>query len=250
MDPAAVEIGRTLRDARERQGLELGDAERATRIRASYLAALEDERFDRLPERAYAKSFLREYARFLGLDDRRLAVAFDALIPASELPDPVPAMIERRPMRPRLRPVALTVSALAAAVVGVLAWQLGGPDHTAAPATPTTRTHPAAPAAAHHRKASPAKTTALRIHVLLRARGPCWLSIRSGSATGPVLYEATLPAGGALRYTLAPTRPKLWMRIGAPWNLELSLNSRQAGTLSGAVPTNVLVSARGVQSSS
>src|SRR5919197_705017 len=62
------EIGSTLREARTRQELELGDAERATRIRARYLGALEEERFDQLPAEAYAKAFLRTYADFLGLD--------------------------------------------------------------------------------------------------------------------------------------------------------------------------------------
>jgi hypothetical protein len=43
------EIGAALRDARERQGLERADVERELRIRESYLAALEEERFDRTP---------------------------------------------------------------------------------------------------------------------------------------------------------------------------------------------------------
>ena len=47
-----VEIGSTLREARERQGFERGDVERETRIRERYLAALEEERFELLPARA------------------------------------------------------------------------------------------------------------------------------------------------------------------------------------------------------
>ena len=62
------EIGSTLREARTRRGLELRDSERATRIRAKYFAALEEERFDQLPADVHAKSFLRMYADFLGLD--------------------------------------------------------------------------------------------------------------------------------------------------------------------------------------
>jgi hypothetical protein len=49
------EIGSSLREARMRQELELSQAERDTRIRAKYLGALEDERFDVLPGPAYTK---------------------------------------------------------------------------------------------------------------------------------------------------------------------------------------------------
>ncbi len=60
------EIGSSLREARLRPGLELHDAEAATRIRATYLAALEEERFHQLPADVYACAFLRTYAEFLG----------------------------------------------------------------------------------------------------------------------------------------------------------------------------------------
>jgi hypothetical protein len=62
-----------------------------------------------------------------------------------------------------------------------------------------------------------------------------------------VLYEATLDAGGILRYTLATGRPRLWLRIGAPWNLELSLNGKPIAALP-RVPGNVVVSRGGVRS--
>jgi transcriptional regulator with XRE-family HTH domain len=61
-------IGSSLRQARERQGLDLAEVERRTRVRARYLAALEEERFELLPGEAYARAFLRSYAEFLGLD--------------------------------------------------------------------------------------------------------------------------------------------------------------------------------------
>jgi len=61
-------LGSSLADARLAKGLELRDAERETRIRARYLAALEDEDFDLLPGDAWGVVFLRTYASFLGLD--------------------------------------------------------------------------------------------------------------------------------------------------------------------------------------
>jgi len=72
-----IDIGTTLRDARKRQGLELSECELQTRIRTRYLIALEEERFDVLPEPAYARGFLRSYATFLGIDARVLVEEFD-----------------------------------------------------------------------------------------------------------------------------------------------------------------------------
>ena len=53
------EIGNSLREARFRQQLEFGELEQATKIRARYLRALEEESFDTLPAQTYVKGFLR-----------------------------------------------------------------------------------------------------------------------------------------------------------------------------------------------
>jgi cytoskeletal protein RodZ len=73
------EIGHILREARENKGLTLEEVQDRTRINVRYLAALEDGRYDALPTSVHARGFLRNYARFLGLDpqpllDRYLAV--------------------------------------------------------------------------------------------------------------------------------------------------------------------------------
>jgi cytoskeletal protein RodZ len=54
--------------ARERKGVDLYRAERDTKIRAHYLAALERGDYRELPGSVYTKGFLRNYALYLGLD--------------------------------------------------------------------------------------------------------------------------------------------------------------------------------------
>lgn len=61
-------VGEKLRDARELRGVDLYRVERDTKIRAKYLAALEDGDFTDLPGDVYARGFLRNYATYLGLD--------------------------------------------------------------------------------------------------------------------------------------------------------------------------------------
>jgi len=76
-----AEIGQQLSSARESRGITLEQAEKDTRIRLKYLAAMEAGDFDVLPDDVIARGFLRNYARYLGLDPEPLAYAFTALRP-------------------------------------------------------------------------------------------------------------------------------------------------------------------------
>ncbi len=58
--------------ARERKGVDLYRAERDTKIRARYLAALERGDYRELPGAVYTKGFLRNYALYLGLDPEEI----------------------------------------------------------------------------------------------------------------------------------------------------------------------------------
>ncbi|HEY6550752.1 MAG TPA: helix-turn-helix domain-containing protein [Solirubrobacterales bacterium] len=66
-------IGGVLREARNRRKIDLSEVETATRIRARYLRAIENEEWDVLPGGVYTRGFIRTYASFLGLDGERLA---------------------------------------------------------------------------------------------------------------------------------------------------------------------------------
>ena len=215
------EIGSSLRAARMRQKLELSQAERDTRIRAKYLGALEDERFDVLPGPPYTKGFLRTYADYLGLDAQRFVDEYNTCFAPEEEPAaPPPVRIRRR--RFALAPWLLAVAVLAASIA-VLAWRLssnGGHPPPLRPPPAQTRTTtraalPAAPRTATH------PVTVARI-VLVATRGPCWLSVHLGSATGRSVYERTLEQGRTARFIST----RLWIRIGAPWNIDARLNGK------------------------
>lgn len=63
-----TEIGNALREARNRQGLSIRDAEDATKIRSKYLQAMEQDDFEVIPGPTFVMGFLRTYALYLGLD--------------------------------------------------------------------------------------------------------------------------------------------------------------------------------------
>lgn len=83
----ATGIGDALRDARRRQGCTLADASAETRVRETYLAALEQEEFAALGGHVYARGFLTSYAKYLRLDPAPL---LDAYAQAYQRPQPGP----------------------------------------------------------------------------------------------------------------------------------------------------------------
>lgn len=87
-------IGRALRKARLHQGLTLEEASRGTRLRVDYIRALEREAFDTLPGDVYVRTFLRSYARFLGLNEEKVLAAH-ARAYGGRRPEPAP--VQRAP---------------------------------------------------------------------------------------------------------------------------------------------------------
>ncbi len=59
-----------------RERIDISEVEAQTKIRAKYLRAIENEEWDLLPGPIYAKSFLRTYSDYLGLDSRMLLDEF------------------------------------------------------------------------------------------------------------------------------------------------------------------------------
>jgi transcriptional regulator with XRE-family HTH domain len=237
------EIGENLRQARERQGLELADVEDATRIGSPYLAALEQERFERLPAPAYARAFLRGYAGFLGLDATPFLDEFDARFGEPEPPPPPPPRrLPRLPTRAGVW-VAILGAAAVAVVLTILAFGFPGGQRRATSQRPpaTSPSRPPAPARAvtHPHSRPPARKAPTL--VLTAARGDCWLSVHAGSPSGPLLYEGILPSGRSLWFA----RNILWIRMGDPSSLTARLDGVPVTNLP-AQTGNVLVTRTGI----
>jgi hypothetical protein len=235
------EIGTSLRDARERQGLELSQIERETRIRARYLEALEDERFGVLPGSAYAKGFLRAYAEFLGLDGQRFVEEYNARFPTVEEPPALPpTAFRRRRFALDARLLVLPFAILLALIGWRVASEGGGHEVMRAPPPPRLTSTPSvqAPPPIKHKRPSVARLT------LAATRGPCWISVRLGSERGRLLFERTLEPDRAARFVAR----RLWIRLGAPWNLEATLN-RKPVQLPAALGNVVVTPTRVVASS-
>jgi cytoskeletal protein RodZ len=114
--------------ARERKGVDLYRAERDTKIRARYLAALERGEYEELPGAVYTKGFLRNYALYLGLDPEDVIRQWkrergDATIPAEPVlavPKPLAAPRQGFTFSP-----VIIVPALLTVLIGVFAVYIG-----------------------------------------------------------------------------------------------------------------------------
>ena len=84
------EIGDQLRETRMRNRIDITEVEAATKIRAKYLRALENEEWDLLPGPTFVKTFLRTYADYLGLDARNLVEEYRSRYERSAGPELTP----------------------------------------------------------------------------------------------------------------------------------------------------------------
>ena len=176
------EIGNSLREARVRQGLDYSQVELATKIRAKYIRALEEEHFDVLPGGTYIKGFLRSYAEYLGLDGQLYVDEYTS----RNVVDAYDDMPQRRPRARHERSVERRVVVLALAGIATLtalvivAWKYGGGDKS--PSTPAVVQHP-------RKTAAP-----VGLGFVGRRKGT-YVEIRRNSDIGPVVFQGTLRPG-------------------------------------------------------
>ena len=62
-----ITVGEILQRAREKKKLTVEQVEKATRIRAKFIVALEENKFEKLPGPIFERGFVKNYAVFLGL---------------------------------------------------------------------------------------------------------------------------------------------------------------------------------------
>ena len=68
--------GQKLKAARLEKSLTLEDVSKATKIKSSFLEYIENGEYQKLPSVSYAHGFVRNYASFLGLDEKELLAIF------------------------------------------------------------------------------------------------------------------------------------------------------------------------------
>ena len=71
-----VHVGERFCEEREKKGYTLEEASKATKIRSSFLLAIEKGEYKNLPSSTYVYGFVKNYARFLGLPEHETLALF------------------------------------------------------------------------------------------------------------------------------------------------------------------------------
>jgi len=219
-------IGEALRAARDTSGVTLEQASAVTKIRVTYLQALEDERFDVVGGAVYVKGFLREYAAFLGLDPEPLVAAYRATEPAEPSPSERPARHTRTRLDrrgPNWLGVAIVCVAvlLGVAVVGLVTGQPGPGSATTTTSRPATAAPTTVPVVVTHPHPHGVTLT-------LRFTAPSWTEVTSD---GRVVFEGTLLPGEQRSFTGVTS---IGLVLGYPPGVTLEVNGKNLGVAGAA----------------
>jgi len=244
------EIGNSLREARHRQQLELSDVEQATKIRARYLQALEEESFDALPAQTYVKGFLRTYADYLGLDGQLYVDEYNSRYSVGEDEPREPVVARRtstvyqRHRRLERRGVLFALGGIAvvsAFFIAAFKFSSGNGNNPPIPNLSTNTTTTKTSATKHKRHPRAALPAKIQFFVVATG-GNCWMNVRNYSANGRDLYTGTLQLKQSQRFV----GRRLWINFGAPGNIKASVNGTPVAIPGGGQPVKVLVSSRGI----
>lgn len=226
-------VGETLRQARLRRKVDLAQISEELKISSRMLEAIEADEYDKLPGGVFAKSFVRQYAAVLGLDDEEVATQFEEAVQSPELTHlaelrrPHPATGLPRVNGPRFsarRPRSVLPSLIAVVVVmmicsGVYGWwqrsrQLAATRQQTPPAVEARRAVPQ-PAAQTPRSSAqihpqPAAQTGTVHNAAPAATAPPLTS--QPGAPQPLVPDTGISEPGAVHVELVVAEP-VWVSV-------------------------------------
>jgi cytoskeleton protein RodZ len=222
-----------------RDRIDISEVEARTKIRAKYLRAIENEEWDLLPGPIYAKSFLRTYGDFLGLDSRMLLDEFKRRYeyPSDHDARPIGSIAardrDRRPPRrlPGWAPIAIVVVLIVAIlfVVGSLGSTTTNTTPRNPPAHPRSknRVKPAKPVTA----ARPATAT-----LKLVPTAAVYVCLVNGRGT-KLIDEQTFNVGEAIP---TETARKLLLTLGNA-SVQMKVNGKSVPVSPSATAIRMLI---------
>jgi cytoskeleton protein RodZ len=209
-------FGENLRREREMRGVTLQEISAATKISVRFLKSIENEEFSRLPGGIFSRSFVRAYARYLGLDEDTLLEEYQQAAKSKadvDLTQVSPAKAFSRPERHSRHALWAVVVAVGLLALGFTLWRH---SHRPLPVPVASQSPPAgspAPAASSSPEAPPAGGTQ---PAEANPAGGGVLAATSTMGTVPKLPPVT-DADGRLVLQIAATE-RSWVAIDADGN--------------------------------
>ena len=237
-------MGAYLRAARTEQRVSLERAAQDTKIKADFLMRMESDEFDFIAP-AYARGFLRSYARFLGLDDAPFLEEFDRRFGTGPV-DSVQMVAADRRKQTKVKDhsafsrwtIVLVLAAgilLTLALIGIFAPQ---PARDRAQRAAAASASPSPERTARDKKSptpspSPSPTAtppeelffADGIQLTVEAvEGDCWVDVE---ADGEQIFTETMTFGESETFEATED---MTVVLGAPGSVELILNGEAIGS--------------------
>lgn len=247
-------LGELIASAREKRGMTAADAAQRLHMRTDFVNAIEREDWARLGPPIYARGFVRNYARIVGIDPVSIGEQLDAAIPSRDAethveplggatngalqPEPVPInvrMLHQAEPRAAWYPWLLgAMSTLAAMLVLAVLYYTFGPTHdqgSVSQSQISQAQQPAAPSPAPQDDAifngaggTPAEQRS-GVNLQLQLTQDSWLSVTVDGKR--VVYE-TLPAGTVRDFHGVR---EITLRAGNAGGVNATIDGRSLGSL-------------------
>lgn len=240
--PAAVSVGRRLKEAREKKSLTIEQIQKQTKIHSTVLIGLEEGRPSDTLTDTYIRSFLKKYAQFLGINSVELLKEYFPARPESVPAPNIPVQENILSKETRIPPKFLYMTGLAAAAIITLAllifitgkvstaFKKAGPVQQKKSLVSAAKKKPATGSAKAVQKKKPAVNTMSATKELVPKTTPLSLEIKVKKAVlvklkkdGILFFDRVLPAG-LVEKTVANNSIEL--DIARAGSLNLTLNGR------------------------
>lgn len=204
----------------------------ATKIGVNFLEAIEADRFDKLPQGAFVRGFVREYARCLALDEEKVLNELSYLVKSAP-PAPGPTVLSKRfedqsSLMGELANVGAAFGFLA--LVGFLIFSPSLSRRAAAPALPpvdgaptppvaTAAAAPADPGPSQVLASNPGSVLPQPLQLTLTATEDCWIGLDVG---GDRVENRVLKKGESYQIT---ARQNASLAVGNAGGLLIAIDS-------------------------
>jgi cytoskeletal protein RodZ len=258
VSPEAKEIGNICKEAREKLGMSVEEANKRSRIHINVINDIESGVFDRLGK-LYLKSFLKKYAAFLNLDAGSILEKFDGAvtqIPETEFdPDIKEKEDEGKTALVSEKTIQFALIGIFSAIIIILIFVLGGkmgskisqarqarreavvqPKKAAAEVVKTKK----APAISPRQEKTVKPTIKPSVTLTLESRGEAWVKVMEGENT---LFVGILRRGDKKTWE---TVNAITVWTGRAEMLDFTVNNHKAGKIADGVIKNIKISKEGI----
>ena len=231
-----MSFGVSLKRERELRGISLAEIAKTTKISVRLLEAIEKDRFDILPEGVFRKSFIKSYAKYLGMNAEQILHDYALEVQpstTSQAPPEKPSVSFRDSSAGSNRALLLTFGiVLVLLAVGIGYWYLTRASRKGETAPPASQTTPVAQAPADKPSSeaiAPTSSTPVPIPAESVVPPPPATSTTAGRAVSPASDPSTLKVLGELAKKPEPAVP---VATEGSTPLELTVEAQDAAWVS------------------